>query len=75
MRAYLVDLMDSKTQVHQRIWVKTRSSVSPKEMEAYVAKLEGLKVQEPKLVSIREKTLPSNIRQELVEKVFQVFVK
>lgn len=75
MRAYLVDLMDSKTQVHQRIWVKTHSSVSPKEMEAYVAKLEGLKVQEPKLVSIREKTLPSNIRQELVEKVFQVFVK
>lgn len=75
MRAYLVDLMDSKTQVHQRIWVKTNHSVTPKEMEAYVAKLEGLKVQEPKLVSIREKTLPSNIRQELVEKVFPVFTK
>lgn len=75
MRAYLVDLVDSKTQVHQRIWVKTNHPVTPKEMEAYVARLEGLRVQEPKLVSIREKTLPSSIRQELVEKVFPVFTK
>lgn len=75
MRAYLVDLMDSKSQVHQRIWVKTHTSVTSKEMEAYISKLEGLKVQEPKLVSIREKTLPTNIRQELVEKVFPVFTK
>ena len=75
MKAYLVDLIDAKTQVHQRIWVKANNSVSPNEMEAYVQKLEGLKVQEPKLVSIREKTLPYSIRQELVEKVFPVFVK
>lgn len=75
MRAYLVDLVDAKTQVRQRIWVKANSVISPKEMEAYVEKLEGLKITEPKLFSIREKTLPSNIRQELVEKVFPVFVK
>jgi hypothetical protein len=75
MRAYLVDLIDAKTQVHQRIWVKTHSQMSPKEMQAYVKNLEGLKVQEPQLVSIREKTLPSSIRQELVEKVFPVYTK
>jgi hypothetical protein len=75
MKAYLVDLIDSKTQVHQRIWVKTHAQVSPKEMQEYVEKLEGLKIQEPQLVSIREKTLPSRIRQELVDKFFSVYTK
>jgi hypothetical protein len=75
MKAYLVDLIDSKTQVHQRIWVKTQNPISPQEMAAYVEQLEGLKIESPKLVSIREKTLPSRIRQELVEKVFSVYAK
>lgn len=75
MRAYLVDLLDSKTQVRQRIWVKTPSPVSLQEMQSYVESLEGLKVQDPQLISIREKTLPSSIRQELVEKIFSVYTK
>lgn len=75
MRAYLVDLIDPKTHVHQRIWVKTNNPVTSDEMQDYVEKLEGLKVQDPLLISCREKTLPSTIRQELVEKVFPVFTK
>ena len=75
MRAYLVDLIDPNSQVHQRIWVKTGAPVSAEEMQEYVLKLEGLKVQEPKLISLREKPFPSRIRQELVEKNFSVFTK
>ena len=75
MKAYLVDLIDIETEVHQRIWVKTSHPVSFREMESYVEKLDGLKVSNPRLVSFREKTLPLTIRQELVEKVFPVFVK
>jgi len=75
MKAYLVDLIDAKTQVHQRIWVRTNNAVSPKEMADFVETLEGLKIESPVLFSIKEKTLPTRIRQELVEKVFPVFVK
>ena len=75
MRSYLVDLIDPRTQVRQRIWVKANSHVSMGEMEAYVKKLKGLKVEEPQVISFREKTMPHNIRQELVEKIFPVFTK
>jgi hypothetical protein len=75
MNTYLVDLVDANTQVHQRIWVKTKSPLSPKEMQSYVENLDGLKVQEPRLFSFVEKTLPCRIRQELVEKVFQVYTR
>lgn len=73
MRAYLVDLLDPKTHVHQRIWVKTKEPVTRGEMQDYVDTLEGLKVTDPLVVSSTEKTLPGSIRQELVEKVFPVF--
>ena len=75
MRAYLVDLVDAKTKVRQRIWVKTKNPVSPKEMAAYVEKLDGLKIETPKLLSIKEKTFPCSIRQELVEKIFSIYDK
>ena len=75
MRAYFVDLIDPKSQVHQRIWVKSSTPVSAEEMQAYVLRLDGLKVKRPKLVSFREKDFPSSIRQELVEKKFSVFTK
>lgn len=75
MKAYLVDLADAKTEVRQRIWVKSSDPVSPEEMKNYVRKLKGLKIKRPQLISIKEKTLPANIRQELVEKVFPVFAK
>lgn len=75
MKAYLVDLIDPKTQVHQRIWVKARGHVSLLEMTAYVKKLKGLRIKEPQLVSFREKTLPSSIRQELIEKFFPIYTK
>ena len=75
MRAYLVDLIDPKSQVHQKIWVKSSVPVSAEEMQDYVSKLGGLKVKKPKLVSFKEKDLPSSIRQELVEKKFSVFTK
>jgi hypothetical protein len=75
MKAYLVDLIDTKTQVHQRIWVRANNAISPKEMADFVETLEGLKIESPVLFSIKEKTLPMRIRQELVEKVFPVFVK
>ena len=75
MRAYLVDLIDPDSQVRQRIWVKASTPVSAEEMQEYVLKLDGLKVQEPKLISFKEKQFPSSIRQELVEKNFSVFTK
>jgi Cu/Ag efflux pump CusA len=75
MRAYLVDLIDTKTEVRQRIWVKSDEPVSAEEMKKFVKKLKGLKVKRPQVISAKEKTLPSNIRQELVEKVFPVFAK
>jgi hypothetical protein len=75
MRAYLVDLIDPKSQVHQRIWVKVSTPVSAEEMQDYVLKLDGLKVKNPKLVSLKEKNFPYSIRQELIEKKFSVFTK
>jgi 3-deoxy-D-manno-octulosonic acid (KDO) 8-phosphate synthase len=75
MKAYLVDLIDMKTKVRQRIWIKSKEPVSPEEMKKYVKKLRGLKVERPQVISVKEKTLPTNIRQELVEKVFPVFAK
>lgn len=75
MKAYLVDLTDSKNQMRQRIWVKSNSPVSLREMRHYVKGLEGLKVSNPRVVSMREKRLPSSIRQELVERAFPVFAR
>lgn len=75
MRGYLVDLADAKTEVRQRIWVKSENPVSPEEMKNYVKKLKGLRVKRPQIISIKEKPLPSNIRQEIVEKFFPVFSK
>lgn len=75
MRAYLVDLVDKETNLRQRIWVKSKSPVSLKEMRHYVRGLDGLKIENPRIFSIKEKDLPSSIRQELVEKAFPVFAK
>jgi hypothetical protein len=75
MKAYLVDLLDPKSQTRQRIWVKTKEPVTRGEMQDYVDKLEGLRVELPLVLSCTEKTLPGSIRQELVEKVFPVFTK
>jgi hypothetical protein len=44
-------------------------------MQDYVLKLDGLKVKNPKLVSLKEKNFPYSIRQELIEKKFSVFTK
>ena len=75
MKAYLVDIIDTKTKVRQRIWVKSSSTVTLREMRAYVRGLEGLKVKNPRIVSFREKRLPTSIRQDLVEKAFPEFAK
>lgn len=75
MKAYLVGLVDPETQVRQRIWVKSQAPVTLGEMCSYVSGLDGLRVNDPRIISFREKSLPSTIRQELVEKAFQVFVK
>ena len=73
MRAYLVDLVDTKTEVRQRIWVKSENPVSPEEMKSYVKKLKGLRVKRPHVVSFKEKNLPTSIRQEIVERIIPVF--
>jgi len=75
MKAYLVDLVDTKTKVRQRIWVKSETPVSLREMKSFVRTLEGLKVESPRVIFFREKDLPFSIRQELVEKAFPVFAK
>lgn len=73
MKAYLVDLVDPKTKVRQRIWVKAHARVSAQEIAECVARLDGLKVDNPEVVSYVEKTLPYSINQKLVEKIFPVF--